>query len=125
MTENRFRFRAWNKIKKILHYEAEKGLFDLPFHILCKSDEFIIEQCTGLKDRNGKLIYEGDICTYWVEGDFNREVLVKIGFDKKSCYWYINYEGRDYKSSFYCSNIATLKIIGNIHENPELLEEQK
>ena len=121
MTDNRFRFRAWNKIKKILHYEAEKGLFDLPFHILCKSDEFIIEQCTGLKDRNGKLIYEGDICTYWVEGDFHREVLVKIGFDKKSCYWYINDEWR-YKSSFYCSNIATLKIIGNIHENPELLE---
>lgn len=123
---DRLRFRtpiygADGKFKKFVFFNAIDGS---PAITCSDGDVFKeTEQCTGLKDRNGKLIYEGDICTYWIEGDWTREVLVKIGFDKKSCYWYINYEGRDYKSSFYCSNIATLKIIGNIHHNPELLGE--
>ena len=57
-------------------------------------------QCTGLKDKNGKLIYEGDIVKF-------------KNFDNK----YYNRLDWDYVSRF------RLEVIGNIYENPELLED--
>lgn len=131
---DRFRFRAWNKEKKIMHYEAEKGATCLPFHYLSKSDEFICEQCTGLKDKNGRLIYEGDLFEL-EEGaiDTVREVI----WDKDTSSFKVSCRGKEeYNNGLYnemreYEELLDLSlfldcacIIGNIHENADLLEAQ-
>lgn len=79
-------------------------------------------QSTGLKDKNGVEIFEGDIVNY-EDGEFSY-----IGSVKKDCYqFYINgiepvdsYDFIDVSNTFDGTN--SLTIIGNIYENLELLE---
>lgn len=76
-------------------------------------DDVIIEQFTGLKDKNGKKIFEGDILR---EGNDNFSVLWyenMCGFSLKHDHQTIQYPG--------WNRGKQMEIIGNIHENPELL----
>lgn len=82
-----------------------------------------IGQCTGLTDKNGKKIFEGDICQIKEHGDVD---LAVISFEHGAFYatphnanihehtlwdiWYNDYD---------------IEVNGNIHDNPELLEEKK
>ncbi len=106
------KFRAWdNECKVIRDYDELKGL---TLDALDASD-FKLEQFTGLKDVNGKDIYEGDILenrkyrsiVKFANGKFLADVVRTISrFDLI---------GETHGS----------KVIGNVHENPELLEEDK
>ena len=74
-------------------------------------------QCTGLKDKNGTLIYMGDI----VKDDATNSIY-KVG--EKKCAIYL--ENDEYIGYFHELSMAfaekRLEVIGNIYENPELLE---
>lgn len=81
-------------------------------------------QCTGLKDKNSKLIYEGDIIKipddYATYGQFaceKREVYWNEGFRLKPK-WDARARGN------WLEDTKDFEIIGNIYENPELLEEE-
>lgn len=73
-------------------------------------DPETVEQYTGFLDMNGKRIFEGDIVG--VDGKFY-EVLIE-----KGC-WMIAADGGD----FLATNNDEIEVIGNIHDNKELLKE--
>ena len=111
---DRFKFRAWDKNKKIMIYNAERtydGLAGVEdwnaFVDVLNHDNYIVEQCTGLKDKNGKLIYEGDI--------------VKFKNDISEVKWCINGFAID-DGVQYLVDDMDIEVIGNIHENRELLK---
>jgi len=112
------KFRAWDKNNNKMVYSGKKytngGLLDW------FEDEDLM-QYTGLKDKNGKEIYEGDI----VKDKKNHprmKLVVKyegVGFSIKDI------KNGDCQILFYnssCRKQENIEIIGNIYENPELLK---
>ncbi len=77
-------------------------------------------QCTGLKDKNGKLIYEGDILLDDLNEDGSKDYYA-IVWDEEQGYW--STEGRVNGGNINRLN-EEMKIVGNIHENPELMKEE-
>ena len=104
------RFRAWDyKSKKFMlkgfNIIGECTLFDVANQLqLEEFCELGITQSTGIKDRNGVEIYEGDVIENW-----GQTQIVK---------WhnYDNYQGYDIET-----DDNDILILGNIFENPELL----
>lgn len=82
-------------------------------------EELVIEQFTGLSDRNGKEIYEGDIVEFGLSGRAERGYVAYA--DEYASFEV--YSKRDF--IFGCLFGHAGKVIGNIHENPELLGETK
>ena len=78
------------------------------------------EQCTGLKDKNGKLIYEGDI----VESNFNGLGRILYNHAALTVAWKeeVYFYGHRTPSTPIPLDVENIEIIGNIHENPELLK---
>ena len=119
---DRFKFRAWDKNKKVMIYEEERtydGLAGVEdwnaFVDVLNHDNYIVEQCTGLKDKNGRLIYEGDIVKVFGFKDWY--ILVCRFRDSSFCLDYT--DGRPYN---FVHSVAPIEVIGNIHENRELLK---
>lgn len=111
------KFRAWDKInKRIINFESI-GCVALDDCIRGVSSKYELQQYTGIKDKNMVDIYEGDI----VNMDKTEIDVVKFVNGE-----YITKKDWDYGN--YCIGEGVyggnnyLEVIGNIHENPELLK---
>ncbi len=112
------KFRAWDKYNKQMIPNAEMGIYEDPdgsidFDTVLSLARFEVMQYTGLKDKNGKEIYEEDECIFY--GRFGKEKGI-IKFLRHGFHIVLE-SGAGFKiDEFY------LEVIGNIYENPELLE---
>ena len=146
------KFKAWDKEAKkfVSGYEAFDYVCswqndETGSHIIIRQERYQTLQYTGLKDKNGKEIYEGDVIKMAVDEPFQRthgkwtikEVVYRSGM------WILDYvssesgnvlprgytagaihEIRDVDKDayFYDDNdVQELEVIGNIYENPEFL----
>ena len=104
---DRFKFRAWNSEEE--RYEdcsvCDGKCISLDTG---KGKDWILEQCTGLKDKNGTLIYECDI----VRCCLGESVL------ESSIYSIFEVDFYDIRDE----DTDCLEVIGNIHENEDLLK---
>ena len=113
---DRFKFRVWDSIfRQMINLEGQDSS---PYNVsLCPQNH--VMQCTGLKDCNGKLIYEGDIVK---DTGYELGNIYKIGF-KKGAFYLENDESIAYFHELRkCFSESRLEIIGNIYTTPELLE---
>jgi YopX protein len=115
MRNSRYKFRAWWKDREGKAEELINDINDRPISDLNES-HLIIEQYTGLKDKNGKEIYEGDI----LENDNGPKSEV-VFWDGAFCLDFGNGLNHFNSLTNFAPGIAKA-VIGNIHENPELLK---
>ena len=118
------KFRAWYMPFRRKE-EKPKMLYGKPSNILAFAemlpDEYIVEQYTGLKDANGKEIYEGDVVksSYKYAQPKISQVIMECGNS------YILGEDLATGNDMLVSDhINEIEVIGNVHTNPELLEAQ-
>ena len=123
--KNRFKFRHWDKRINKMFYPERNDSFG---YYVNNSDIIETMQCTGLKDKNDKLIYEGDIVQFDYDGFLQTMKIIwdddeldfkAIGLKKSvGCYGqdflYLGYIKKEDKDS--------LEVIGNIYQ--DLLKEE-
>lgn len=129
------KFRAWNKATKEMHEADDIVSLNFEEKQICVKtlffgqlsyydfDDIVLMQSTGLKDKNGKEVFEGDIITNGIEiADIkNHQTLgFYTALDDREYFLSSGISVEDFEE--YADEFSQIaKIIGNIYENPELL----
>lgn len=106
------KFRAWDYTRgKFWYFSVDDTIADIRRVLsLSEWNDLVKQQYTGLKDRNGKEIYEGDIMEYFSglvpKGTNNIKRVIVRWEEKDACF----------------AGCWSGVVIGNIYENPELLK---
>lgn len=123
------KFRAWLKEEKRMTDVHEMTFIDGKVYLISDItgfyayEEFKLMQSTGLEDKNGKEIYEGDIVKF---SDCDDDVYVTpVVWDKNYACFGVSFNGKypisfDYLEEFY-TELKDIEVVGNIYENPELV----
>lgn len=132
------KFRCWDiENKEMLEvqeldyadsYDGQPMIRTTMYNDYFDTEDMILMQYTGLKDKNGKEIYEGDIiyCKQYIGGNCVEYCIEKgyvcfndgeFGLYRKQGYYQSLYKFKEYDYEF--------EVIGNIYDNPELLVEKE
>ena len=115
-------FRSFdNKTNKFEYWSFPENKYDGIFWEMIKRPEFEKpQQSTGLKDKHGKMIFEGDIVKFW-NGALDRTPPAQIfPVVFKDC----NFIAGDENNNYWLgsTNMYDIEIIGNIHQDKHLLK---
>lgn len=138
--QDRFKFRVWlNKLNRyskntdnlLLSEDGNVCEFDT---VGCYSEkDVVIQQCTGMKATKGQLLYEGDIVRFFscsiIDAMSERhpmeERIGQIVWNEEEMKFDVMVGGKAIPSLCKKIDDNNFELIGNIYENPELLEEKK
>lgn len=130
------RYRAWDNVKKEMFKDTfaitesgqvvvveQESVASSPDYVFV--DNLVIMQSTGLRDKNGKEIFEGDV----LEIEDEEEVLgnAKLTWDNEQAVFMIEAISVDDIAPFHeilSDESYSYRVVGNVYENPELLEEK-
>ena len=91
------------------------------------ASDFKLEQFTGLKDVNGKEIYEGDILKIQTSDFYskkiNDEYIGQVCFNRGG--FFVLTDGHHTDFCLWGKSTATMEVLGSLYENPELLGDFK
>lgn len=148
--QDRFKFRAWNKLSNELkdikslninhsfpacsNVIVETNSFDkikthnMPIECSVGLNNIILMQCTGLKDKNGKQVYFDDLVRL-PDGVIGKVAQIRdidnIDYGRVVILPVANILNKVYQRFYVPTMIKYSEIIGNVYENPELLEEKQ
>ena len=120
----KIKFRVWDKYNKemlgVENLDFEYGEMSIRtdmYNDYYSPKDMILMQYTGLKDKNGKEIYEGDIvnCLAEDDGEIIGKGIVKY-IEDMTGFFLVSFDGN------CISSILEPVVIGNIYENKDLLE---
>ncbi|GAA3195579.1 YopX family protein [Lentilactobacillus kefiri] len=127
------KFRIWrapDEYTKVSWMESWDSLMNYSMSDIFQLDnpDDVLEQFTGLKDRNGKDIYEGDILA-WHSNIYRKHDWVGLVLYRGAGFA-VQESDKSYSSPEWldcaCRKDANIiEVIGNVHDNPELLEVEK
>jgi uncharacterized phage protein (TIGR01671 family) len=117
------KFRAWDaSTKQMFENVQNSNGFDSWLH----QPDCTVMQYTGLKDKNGKEIYEGDIVRFFIEhfeGDTSDAVPQIVQWDDKTASFELAWGSKD--PLWFKDGGRRCEIIGNIYKTPHLLTNEK
>ena len=125
----KFKFRAWDRKRKKFVYSDKYSCLTMFFRILERRNTFYedLQEWTGLKDKDGKDIYEGDIVI--IEGSVKIHAYAKVGnplcqviFNEAEFFLKGIRNKVEYENLSEHTLNSRIEVIGNIFENPSLLK---
>ena len=124
------KFRAWDSRRKIMYPNAqntydfmasEGGCMEENFKCVLEDDNYKVMQYTNCYDINGKEIYEGDVVEKEImESIFDDSKLIGVVKMIEGCWCVV--DDKKKVAKYLWSETDVNRVIGNIYENPELLE---
>ncbi|MEK4570571.1 YopX family protein [Bacillus sp. FSL K6-3458] len=117
------KFRAFEKHSQRMFYNVQSGIYMDPdefesFNDILGLARYKVMQFTGLKDKNGDEIYEGDIVRGSLRLHDDVDPIIREVCMHNGCYMFGVWNAHEYFNKH-----QHIEVVGNIYEDPDLLEE--
>lgn len=129
------KFRAWDKVYECYLYDVQNAYDTLSgcvkdengedagydeecFAGFLDNDRYVVEQYTGLKDKNGRDIYEGDVLDIGLRNQDGKPIIAPVSYETYAAGYVLDNGG----NGIWQMLTKECEVIGNTFENPELLE---